>query len=161
MPGDVVDEGGKLRVALGVVVDAASLEKIIQAFEELANLGFSPADAVLLCSQQAMDGQCSKGQAEGYGNGLVHWPRVIVRGSHGDEWPNAGRDDAPPAELLRIVQFDDWMEPVLASDLSRQLRDGACLLFVPVKNEILERNVCRALLRYAADRVQVHDLPSA
>lgn len=146
-------------MAIGVIIDAASLKKIVAAFEELADIGFSPADAVLLCRPQAIDGQCSKDQAKAQGNEMIHWPRVVVRGSHGDEWPKAGRDDAPLAELFRIVQFDEWMEPVLASDLSRQLCDGACLLFVPVPNENLERDVCSALLRYAADRVQVHDLP--
>ena len=57
------------------------------------------------------------------------------------------------------IELQCDLKPILAADLDRQLEEGACLLIIPVANEAVERSVCRTLLRFAADRVQAHDLP--
>lgn len=156
-----MEEDRRLRVALGVIAEGESFRHIVEAFEALTDLDFSPAHAVLLGHALAV----ADLQRAAAVDGEDRWPQIVIRGPNGDEWmerrPPESQDMLDRSELKRIVQFDQWMEPVLAADLMRQLESGACLLFAPVLDEELEREVCRALLKFAADRVQAHDVPTA
>ena len=156
-----MDEGRRRRVALGIVDEWESLKRILKAFGELDLRGFDASDALLLGLPKALGGELSEKllAAEDRNAGML--PRVVIQDpeSSTDNIDHGGGEDRLDGlSASRLSQFEDWLKPDLAADLRRQIDDGACLLIVPVENEAIERGVCRALLRFAADRVQAHDL---
>lgn len=153
----------KLRVVFGVLTACENLKQIVEQFVAIDDDDFSPAQALLLGRSSELAGQLAVLRQAPDSKIDGPWPLAVVRGPHGDTWESyaEGFAESPLSEAVqhRILRFDEWMEPALAADLNRRLEEGACLLIVPVANEAVERSVCRALLRFAADRVQTHDLP--
>ena len=156
-----VDEGRRRRVALGIVDEWESLKQILFAFDELDRGEFDVSDAILVGLPDALGGDLATKLTAEAGLDGESLPRVFIqdpatgpsdRGQHTVHGGNDGGSEG------RLSHFEDWLSPDLAADLRRQLDAGACLLIVPVASEEIERGVCRALLRFAADRVQAHDL---
>ncbi len=157
-------DGAKLRIVFGILTACENLRQIVEKFAAIEDDDFSPAQALLLGQTPELEGQLAVLRHASDREIDVPWPSAVVREPHGDS--SGTYEDQPVEHGLsqairnRILSFDEWMEPVLAADLNRRLEEGACLLIVPVANEAVERSVCRALLRFAADRVQTHDLPA-
>jgi len=154
----------KLRVVFGILTACENLKQIVQQFAAIDDDAFSPAQALLLGQTPELEGQLAVLRHASDREIDVPWPLAVVREPQGDpSGPYEGQtteNGLSEAIRNRILRFDEWMEPALAADLNRRLEEGACLLIVPVANESVERSVCRALLRFAADRVQTHDLPA-
>lgn len=154
----------KLRVVFGILTACENLRQIVEQFAAIDDDNFSPAQALLLGRSAELAEQLAVLRHASDRKIDVPWPLAVVRGPHGDTWDayDEGFAESALSEAVRhrILRFDEWMEPALAVDLNRRLEEGACLLIIPVANEAVERSVCRALLRFAADRVQTHDLPA-
>lgn len=154
----------KLRVVFGILTACENLRQIVEQFAAIEDDAFSPAQALLLGQTPELEGQLAVLRHASSREADVPWPLAVVREAHGES--SGPYEDQPLENGLseamrnRILSFDEWMEPALAADLNCRLEEGACLLIVPVANEAVERSVCRALLRFAADRVQTHDLPA-
>lgn len=154
----------KLRVVFGVLTACENLRQIVEQFAAIEDDAFSPAQALLLGQTPELEGQLAVLRHASNRESDMPWPLAVVREPHGNA---SGTYEGQTVEnglseaiRNRILCFDEWMEPALAADLNRRLEEGACLLIVPVANEAVERSVCRTLLRFAADRVQTHDLPA-
>lgn len=87
---------------------------------------------------------------------------VIYRAEPTAAKPQNDRGLGGGAALLgaEIRRFEDWITAGLARNLRRHLARGDLVLFVPVDNDAQEQAISKALLRYSADYVQIHDVPA-
>lgn len=156
--GKLMDEGRKLRVAIGVFDD---LVKLHCALTEFRSAGLDAGQVALLADTGALSGQLEEGFSSGNNGGIPKAAKLIIRGraSYADD---ADTPASPTGAVLlthdQMAHFEDWITSRLSNDLNDHLAQGACILIVPIATVSQEQKISQILLNHSTSLVQLHDV---
>lgn len=162
---DATTKMHRLRLAVGIFRDAASLQNALQM---LRDDGFATDRLTILAGREALD-KLGWPLTETVGFGRC---RPEIRSFKEIDLPGCAKpvlvSDGDVAQLLAdwtnwaerrfCCLLDPWLGHAHACVLQRQLDGGAATLWVRVEDGDQELRTCRILLRTSADHVQVHDI---
>jgi len=137
---------------------------LTDAVRKLTSYKHGDLPVCIMASHEALDGEFDLASNLAKMSGNRKWSNFVINNS-GETAKNpilvAFTHGAPfTTDLLMdsIAHFERWIEPRLASELNVHIRNGACLIFAIVSNAVEEMEAYRTLIRYAADKVQLHDV---
>ena len=149
-----MEEERKLRVAIAVFDDAATLERALGEFKAL---GLGLHEFTVLTDNGALSDQLETLYAPEASNLEPDAPQLIIRNRE-----VKGPENLPPSarhvSWERVIDFESWITSRLSEELNQRLARGSCALIVPITTALEERNLSQILLSYSASPVQIHDL---
>ncbi len=153
-----MQEGQKIRIALGVFEDLSGLKRAISEFQAF---GLDVGQTVVLADSAGRSRGFDREFRALWAGGHENAPELLIRGdppNQGNRFVDGIPGVVPAFRAEQLMNFEGWIDGKLSAELNKHLTNGCCVLFAPVSNVQHEWRVSNTLLKHSVGAVQLHDL---